>query len=154
MRFGNRHLSGLLLAKGLIFAFLPLAALAAEGTGRRHSVEELTLWTWVFICFFSLIGWAVVDLDKLADLRDTEGKKPHEVLRQKLVLLRGVLTSLTAGVTMFFCGKMFPVWFITSLGVTVQKDPEIPEMALFLLCFAAGMMGTKWFDWIKAKVFK
>jgi hypothetical protein len=118
------------------------------------SLEQLTALTWVFIIGFSSLGWAVAELDKLAELWDTEGKKSVEIWRSRLTIMRDILGSIGAGIFVFFMGKITPGWLVSSLGASVSKMPEIPEMLLFIGVAVAGYSGSKVFGWIQGKVLK
>ena len=117
-----------------------------------NSLAQLTALTWVFIIGFSLLGWAVAELDKLAELWDTEGKKSVEIWRYRLTVVRDILGSIGAGIFVFFMGKVTPGWLVSSLGASVAKAPEVPEMLLFIGVAIAGYSGSKIFKWVQGKV--
>jgi hypothetical protein len=152
-RFGMALLSpALLRLKVILVACTPFAAWAAAEISRT-SVSALPAMTWMFIVLFSMIGWAVADLDKVAELWDTEGHSAHELWKVRLTLLKTIAASIAAGIFMFFIGKLAPGAMVGALGVQAAA-PELPEMLLLIFTAGAGYMGSRWFDWLEAKVFK
>jgi hypothetical protein len=138
----------------LVPVFAAFAAEVESVESKYDSIEHLTALTWVFIIGFSVLGWAVSELDKLAELWDTEGKKSVEIWRYRLTLVRDILGSIGAGIFVFFMGRITPGWMVSALGASVAKAPEIPEMLLFIGVAVAGYSGSKIFNWIQGKVLK
>jgi hypothetical protein len=138
----------------LIPVFAAFAAEVESIETKQDSIQQLTALTWVFIIGFSLLGWAVAELDKLAELWDTEGKKSVEIWRYRLTIARDILGSVGAGIFVFFMGRITPGWMVSALGASVAKAPEIPEMLLFIGVAVAGYSGSKIFNWIQSKVLK
>lgn len=140
----------LLQAKAAIVAFTPLLAHAA-GEQLALRAESLSPTTWFFIVLFSLLGWIVSDLDKVAELWNLEGKTLHERVRARLVLAKTVGAALLAGVCMFFLGKLAPGVLLGMLGVAGGAR-ELPEMGLLIGTAVAGYMGARFFDWLERRL--
>lgn len=155
MRYeGTLSLAGYLLrVKVALVAAMPIAAYAAEQTIHRMSASSLSGLTWMFVVGFALLGWAVADLDKVADLWSVEGQSARELLKARLVLVKTIAASTLAGICMFFLGKLAPGLLIAMLGVQAVT-PEIPEMLLLIFTAGAGYMGSRWWDWFEARFFK
>jgi hypothetical protein len=153
-RSGMALLSPLLLRfKVALIASTPIVAWAAAEQISRASASSLPAVTWMFMIGFSLIGWAVADLDKVAELWDTEGHSAYELWKVRLTLLKTIAASIAAGILMFFLGKLAPAMLVGMLGLQ-GPTPEVPEMLLLIFTAGAGYMGTRWFDWFEARFFK
>lgn len=138
----------LLRAKVALVAAWPALAWGAS----RLDAESISAWGWAFILVFSLLGWIVSDLDKVAELWNVAGKSAYERVRGALVLVKTIAASLLAGVSTFFIGKFFPALFLSMLGVKPETSPELPEMALLLAAAFAGYMGARWFALLEKKL--
>lgn len=151
----------LLYAKGLLMLLAPGFAWAAEQTiqqvARRGSIEAVTLTTWAFLLAFSMLGWAVSELDKVAELWNTDGRTRYELMRERLTLLKTVAASLAAGMLVYFLGQEAPAIFLRVIGIPEAapggNPVAIPEMVLFVLVAGAGYMGARWFAWLEARFF-
>lgn len=144
-------IASLLQAKVAIIAATPLAAWAAEQT-MRSSASELSALTWLFIVGFSFLGWAVSDLDKVAELWNVSGKNAYEIWKLRFTLAKTIAASAAAGVCMFFLGSLAPSIALSLLGVQASGS-QIPEMLLLIFTTGAGYMGARWFDWFEKKFF-
>lgn len=156
MRFETRGelASWLLRVKASIALFTPVLAWAAErSAAERVVLGEMSGWTWSFVAGFSLLGWAVADLDKMAELWNVEGKRAYELWRDRLKFVKGIAASNAAGIMTFFVGHLAPDWLAAGLGVGSEKA-QLPEMLVFVFVTGAGYMGVRWFDWLERKVFK
>lgn len=138
----------LLRAKVALVASWPVLAYGAS----RLDAESISAWTWAFILGFSLLGWVVSDLDKVAELWNLEGKSMYERVRARFVLLKTIAAAEFAGVSTFFLGKLFPAAFLSMMSVKPEQAPELPEMALMLAAAFAGYMGARWFALIERKL--
>lgn len=143
----------MLRAKLAIAGVSPVLAFAGEQAIQGTSASSLSLLTWCFVIAFSLLGWVVADLDKVADLWSVEGQPMREAIKARLKLLQTIAASLLAGVCMFFLGKLAPGILIGLLGVKADA-PQVPEMLLLIFTAGAGYMGSRWWDWFEAKFFK
>jgi hypothetical protein len=144
----------MLRAKVLLASAAPIAAYAAEQAVHRGSASSLSALAWTFIIVFSLLGWAVADLDKVADLWAAEGQSAREAWKARLVLVKTIAASVLAGICMFFLGKLAPGFLLGMMGGSSHMAPEIPEMLLLIFTAGAGYMGSRWWDWFEAKFFK
>ena len=138
--------------KIVLLALTPPLAIAAEQTmavARAASpLESISLLTWFFILLFTLIGWAVADVDRIAELWNTgDGTKYQQVLA-RLKLLKTILGSLAAGVFTYFLGKIAPAFLIGAMGLKFEagQPPELHEFILLMLCCGAGWLGSRWFE--------
>lgn len=143
----------LLQAKVAIIGATPFAAYAAEQAIRATSPSNLSPLTWFFIFSFAWLGWAVSELDKVAELWNIDGKKPHEIWKARLAFGKGIAASALAGLCMFFIGKQAPGLLLTIMGVKVETTPEVPEMIVLIFTAGAGYMGVRWFDWLERRFF-
>ena len=139
----------LLLLKGIAFLATMSAAAQAESILRHVDPAELKWWTWGFILVFSTIGWAVAELDKLAEILEPEGMTRQQHLRAKLKYGQGYLASLGAGVSAYFLAKSGPA-AATATGI-VSIPGDIPEMMVLLMVFAAGYGGIRFVQWMAAR---
>lgn len=142
-------------AKAALLAITPILAHAADNVmaqlALRGSLEDLSALTWFFLAFFSLLGWIVADLDKLAELWDTDGKTMAEKVRERLKLCKGVAGSLVAGMSIYFLGRHAPGVFLGAIGL--QGEVYLPEMVLFVFVTMGGYMGTRFWAWFERKYF-
>lgn len=138
--------------KAALVLCTPALAYAAEEVvqhTRRGSLEEIPAITWLFLAGFSMLGWAVSELDKVAELWNTDGRSRYEIWKQRLALLKGVAASNAAGLLIYIMGSAAPAFFFRAIGV--QGSPEFPEMVLFVFVSGAGYMGVRWFAWVERK---
>lgn len=142
----------LLRIKVGLICCVPFAAYAAEQTMRNLSAENLSALTWSFIFGFAMLGWAVADLDKVAELWKSDGTD-YDKWKRRFSLAKGIAASNTAGVLMFFLGKLSPGVALSMLGVDAPSK-EMPEMLLLIFTTGAGYMGTRWFDWLEKRITK
>jgi len=140
------------LVKTVLLAVTPPLAIAADQTmqlARAASpLEAISLLTWFFIVLFTLIGWAVADVDRIAELWNVgDGTKYQQVLA-RLKLLKTILGSLAAGVFTYFLGKIAPAFLIGAMGLKFEsgQPPELHEFILLMLCSGAGWLGSRWFE--------
>lgn len=148
----------LLYAKATLMLMAPGLAYAAQETvqqvARSGSLEAVTLTTWAFLVAFSLLGWAVSELDKVAELWNTDGRSRYELMKERLKLLKTVAASLAAGMLVYFLGLEAPAIFLRVIGIQDGPNPiQMPEMVLFVFVAGAGYMGARWFAWLEAKFF-
>jgi hypothetical protein len=136
----------------VLLAVTPPLAIAAEQTmaaARAASpLEEISLLTWFFIVLFALIGWAVADVDKVAELWNVEGATKYQQMLARLRLLKTILGSLAAGIFTYFLGKVAPGIMFVALGVKFEggQPPEMHEFLLFIFVSGAGWLGSRWFE--------
>lgn len=134
---------------GLVAATPPLAYAAEQAQIALASpVEAISALTWLFIVVFALIGWAVADVDKIAELWNVDGQGKYQLMVTRLKLLKTVLGSLAAGVFTYFIGKISPAFLATVMGLKFEsgKPPEIHEFLLLILVAGAGWLGSRWFE--------
>lgn len=144
---GTKPSTALLQLKLFLAFMAPLYAMAAEQTIRRvTSPQDLPIVTWAFILGAAILGWAVADLDKLAELSNTEGKTKYEIAKQRISFVKSVVASVVAGIGIFFLGKTAPSLLLTVMGIQQTSTPEIPEMALLMGVAVAGYMGTRFWQ--------
>src|SRR3990167_4458629 len=106
-------ISNLFRLKVLLLALLPLAAWAATATTAPvDPLEQITFWQWARVIMFTLFGWAIQDLDKIAELWNPAFVSAYEKSREALKLWKGVLASLGAGVATFFIAEIAPAMFL------------------------------------------
>jgi hypothetical protein len=139
----------ILRVKVALVCATPLLAIAAERAMLRVSpLEEISLLTWFFIVLFALIGWAVADVDRIAELWNVgDGTKYQQVLA-RLKLLKSMLGSLAAGVFTYFLGKVAPGPLVSMMGLKFESGhpPELHEFVLLILVAGAGWLGSRWFE--------
>lgn len=139
----------------------PMLAWAAEEAvqraARTGSVEAITLLQWGFIFGFSMLGWAVSELDKVAELWNTDGRTQAELWRERLKLLKGVAAANAAGITLYFLSQGAPGFFLRVIGVgdaiASGDAAKLPEMVTFVFVAGGGYMGARWFAWLERKFF-
>ena len=62
-------ISNLLHLKIVLLSALPFMAWAAtQGLAPVDPLDQVTLWQWLRVIAFALLGWAIQDLDKIAEL--------------------------------------------------------------------------------------
>lgn len=144
MRYASRLLPITRAKLCLVVLTLPLAAMA-EQTTRGMSPQDIPFWTWVFIAFFANLGWAVAELDKLADLLVNDGRPRREYVRALLKFVQTWLASGLAAIGVYFIAKSSPGW----LGF----QDEVPEMLALLGVAAGGYGGVQTLEWLKLRLF-
>lgn len=134
----------------------PLAAIAEtaiQGAARTGSVQAISALTWLFILGFSMLGWTVSELDKVAELWHPSDQAAYEKWRERLKLLKGVAASNLAGILVFFMSAGAPDLFLRVVGVQSDKPVDLPEMVQFVFVSAAGYMGARFFAFLERKFF-
>jgi hypothetical protein len=147
-------ISNLFRIKLLLLALLPLAAWAATATTAPvDPLEQITFWQWARVIMFTLFGWAIQDLDKIAELRNPAFTSAYEKWREILKLWKGIFASLGAGIATFFIAEIAPAMFLPMLGLKTADGsvPEIPDMFVLLLCAGAGWEGARWWTRFEQK---
>lgn len=163
MTFESRLRLSLLLLKikaGML-SIVPLMAYGADQTvqnvGRAGSIEAVSTLQWAFLFGFSMMGWAVSELDKLAELWNVDGKSPYEVWRERLKLLKGIAAACAAGMLIYFLGQAAPGVFLRMIGIDSANaqgvTTQFPDMVLFVFVSGGGYMGARWFAWLERKFF-
>lgn len=150
----SRRLS-ILRVKVALLISAPLLAWAAGGAAqaaRRVPFDDVPLITWLFIVGFALLGWAVSEIDKLAELWNVDGHSPYEIWKARFGLIKGFAASCAAGLLVYMLGTAAPKVFLRVIGVDIP-NAEMPEMFLFVFVSGAGYMGVRWFAWFESKVF-
>lgn len=132
---------------------LAAAADAVQHAAGRGSISAVSAWTWGFLIGFAMLGWAVSELDKVAELWNTDGRSQYEIWKERLKLLKGIAAANAAGILVYFLGSASPWFFLRALGVQTETPPELPEMVLFVFVSGAGYMGVRWFAWLEVKFF-
>lgn len=151
MKFAARPLaSWLLFAKAVICAVVPLAAYAAEQTIARVELEAIGAWTWFFLFMFSSAGWAVMQLDTLADWFPDQplatSADERALWRRRLgVVLKPFIAANCAGVLFYFLAAVAPKM--------IGWQAEAPEMLVFIGVFFAAMGGLKFLEWVRGRFF-
>lgn len=142
----------LLQVKMTLIAFTPALAWAVTEQSILD-LDGMSLVTWIAVAFFSVVGWAVNDLDKVAELWKP-GENKYEQWKERMKLLKGVIASFAAGIFTFFIGKAAPGPVLAMLGLKHADGtvPQIPEMILFVLVTGGAYMGTRWFAALEKKV--
>ncbi len=134
---------------GLVAATPPLAYAAEQvQLAAASPVEAISALTWLFIVVFALIGWAVADVDRVAELWNVEGATKYQVVLARLKLFKSVLASLAAGVFTYFIGKISPAFLAQAMGLKFEggKPPELHEFILLILVAGAAWLGSRWFE--------
>lgn len=136
--------------KGAIAASVPALAWAAEQRMLAvvSPLEEISAISWVAMVFFSLVGWAVADIDKLAELWNLGDGTPYHRAKERLRLLKTILGSITAGVFTYWLGKISPEFVFRAMNLQLPNGqaPEIHEFLLLIACAGAGWQGARWFE--------
>lgn len=101
--------------------------------------------TWVWLMVFSLMGWLASDLPKLAGWID-RALNEGNILKTRLEIVQGALSSVFLGVGVYFIGKSYPKW--------LQLEANPPEMILFVFVGIAGYAGTRGLEWARNRFFK
>jgi hypothetical protein len=144
--FGVRYTKSTLQAKMFLVLATPALAYAAEQKIHQlDSITDIGIWTWAFILLFSTLGWAVKDLDRLAEWWDEEERILKDIVKARLGVIKGIAASNSAGIGTYLIGNVAPGWL-------EMKNP-VPEMALFVLITIAGYWGARWFDTFGQKFF-
>jgi hypothetical protein len=141
---------------GIALSSWPLAAFAEDAlkaAARTGSVQAISALTWLFILGFSMLGWTVSELDKVAELWHPSDQAAYEKWRERLKLLKGVAASNLAGILVFFMSAGAPDLFLRVVGVQSDKPVELPEMVQFVFVSAAGYMGARFFAFLERKFF-
>lgn len=129
----------------------PLLALAADSViGRHETLSDIPTITWLFLCGFAMLGWAVSELDHVAELWNIVDRTPYEIWKARLSLMKGVAAANAAGLLVYLLGSAAPAIFFRAVGVT-SNTADVPEMLLFVFVSGAGYMGVRWFAWIERK---
>lgn len=140
----------ILRVKVALVASTPPLAFAAEQAMRvaASPLEEISLLTWFFIVLFATIGWAVADVDKVAELWNVADGSKYQQMLARLRLLKTVIGSQAAGVFTYFLGKISPGFLVSALGVKFEdgRPPEIHEFLLLIFVAGAGWLGSRWFE--------
>lgn len=150
----------LLRVKATLILACPVLAYGADNAVQRAaehgSLAAVSALTWLALAGFSLLGWCVSELDKVAELWNTDGRSQYEIWRERLKLLKGVAASLAAGMLVYFLGQGAPGFLLRSIGVPESSgiSAQVPEMVLFVFVSGAGYMGVRWFAWVEAKFFQ
>lgn len=134
----------LLLLKAWLFLVTVTTAAWAQERMSHVDPADLAWWTWGFIFVFASIGWAIAELDKMAEILFPEGLSPRQRAEVALKFAKGYIASLFAGVGMYFVTKVAPGW----IGMT----GEIPEMIALILVTASAFGGTRFLSWILARI--
>lgn len=133
----------LVLIKALVVLFALVASARAEEVLRNVDPASLPWWTWAFITVFSTLGWAVAELDKMAEILFPEGLTSKQRAQAALKFLQGYLASGVAGLGIYFVAKIAPGW--------INMTGDIPEMLIFIFVMAAGFGGTRFLNWALAR---
>lgn len=130
--------------KVILAALLWPAAVLADEIMRNVDPATLPWWTWAFITAFASVGWAIAELDKMADIIFPEGLTPRARLVAALKFSQGYLASGFAGVGIYFIAKVSPGW--------IGMKGEVPEMIVLLLVTAGGYGGTRFLQWLLTRM--
>ena len=134
----------LLLAK--VLAVLLTLSTAARAQDVLRNVDPATLpwWTWGFITAFATMGWAIAELDKMAEILFPEGLTPKQRAQAAFKFAQGYLASGVAGVGIYFVAKVSPGW--------IGMKGDIPEMIILLLVTAAAYGGTRFLNSVLTRI--
>lgn len=124
-------------------------AYALEQRATAVVTEEGVAWSMIAgIILFSLLGWAIADLDKLAELWNPVNSAAYERKKISFSIIKGGLASLGAGAATFIIGTYLPALLLPGLGLKTASGtaPEIPEMVLLLLSAGAAFGGSRWWS--------
>lgn len=140
-----------LSAKAALLALIPALAWAAaqqQVASVGSPLEEISWVSWLAMIVFAFIGWAVNDVDKLAELWNEEAATPYLRILARLKLLKTIIGSLAAGVFTYLLGKVAPGPVISMMGLkfTDGQPPQIHEFVLLLLVAGAAWQGARWFE--------
>lgn len=138
MRYAMRPL---LIFKTILLLVTWAGAAQAQHVLKQVDPADLAWWTWGFIVLFSAIGWAIAELDKLAEILEPEGLTRQQHMRAKLKYGQGFVASQAAGVSAYFLAKIAPAAATSTGFITVNGN--LPEMAILLMVFAAGFGGIR-----------
>lgn len=144
----------LLRVKLALVALAPALAWAAAQAPARGDVDGVSVWQWIGVLLFSLLGWGIADLDKIAEQWNPALGNSYEVWKARLNLYKAILASVGAGIGTFFLTKLAPAMFLPMLNLKTADGatPEIPEMIILLLVAAAGFMGARWWTGFERKI--
>lgn len=126
----------------LLISTWSAAAMAAEVL-RNVDPAALPWWTWAFITAFSTIGWAISELDKMADILFPDGLTAKQRAEAALKFTKGYIASGFAGVGIYFVAKVAPGW--------INMQGDVPEMIILLLVTASSYGGTRFLNWLLNK---
>jgi amino acid transporter len=139
----------------MLIAATPALAWAAteQHALRTTTLDSMSVFVWAAIVFFSLIGWAVNDLDHIAELWK-DGENAYEKWKERMKLSKGVIASFAAGIFTYFICKTAPGPILGMAGLKpIDGHPiEIPEMIIFILVTGGAYMGTRWFAAVERKL--
>jgi hypothetical protein len=146
----------LLVTKFIFAGALPIAAWAAGHTvPSPETIHAIGVGMWFWIVTFSLLGWAMADLDKVAEVWNPaiEGRF-YEKMKECLKLYKGILASVGAGIATFVVTDLAPGPVMTAFGLRMADGsvPRIPAMAALLLVAGAGYMGSRWWARFETKI--
>lgn len=128
------------LAVGLTFSW----AARAEDVLRNVDPAQLPWWTWAFISIFSTIGWAIAELDKMAEILFPEGLTPKQRAQATLKFAQGYVASGFAGVGIYFVAKVAPGW--------LNMQGDIPVMIILIAVTASAFGGMRFLSWVLARI--
>ena len=137
------------LAKALLIAGTPVLAVAAQQTIAVVSpIEEISALTWFFIVLFAAIGWAVADIDKVAELWNVDGQGRYQQMVARLKLVKSVIGSLAAGVFTYFLAKLAPAFVVGAMGLKLLdgRELQLHEFVILIMVAGAGWLGSRWFE--------
>ena len=133
--------------KAALIAGTPVLAVAAE---RVHvsPLEEISALTWFFIVLFAAIGWAVADIDKVAELWNVDGQGKYQQMLARLKLVKSIIGSLAAGIFTYFLAKLSPAFIVGAMGLKLSdgREPQLHEFVILILVAGAGWLGSRWFE--------
>lgn len=119
---------------------------ASKAEELMHNVDPASLpwWTWAFITAFASVGWAIAELDKMADIIFPEGLTPRQRMAATLKFSQGYLASGFAGVGIYFIAKVAPTW--------IGMRGYVPEMIVLLMVTAGDYGGARFLQWMLARM--
>lgn len=142
MKYDTRQVL-LFVKTGMVFGLWPAAAIADEAL-RNVDPASLPWWTWGFITGFATIGWAISELDKMAEIIFPEGLSPKQRLQAALKFTQGYIASGFAGIGIYFIAKVAPSW--------VGMKGDVPEMVILIMVTAGAYGGTRFLNWVLARM--
>jgi hypothetical protein len=110
---------------------------------RNVDPANLPFMTWAFITAFSVVGWAIAELDKLVDIVFPEGITARQRFAASLKFGQGFLASGFAGVGTYFVAKVSPAW--------IGMQGDVPEMIILLMVTTAAFGGTRFINAVMAR---
>lgn len=134
--------------KAALISGTPLLAMAADRTIAVSPIEAISALTWFFIVLFAVIGWAVADIDKVAELWNVDGQHKYQQMLARLRLVKSIIGSLAAGVFTYFLAKLSPAWIVGAMGLKLSdgREPQLHEFVILILVSGAGWLGSRWFE--------